>query len=125
MGTAQKKILIVDDNELALVAAREILTKGGYRVVTVDTPFELDRIIALEKPDLMLIDVGMPMLSGEELVDATKRHRLDACPIVFFSGRPAAELDALAKKHGVAGYIEKQALKDLLSSVARFLKAKA
>ena len=71
----RKLILIVDDNELNLKLLRDVLQLEGYRTVEAATAGSaLERAVA-EPPDLVLMDVGLPDLSG---VDAL--HRLRAAP---------------------------------------------
>ena len=103
-------IVIVDDSELTLDRVRSILEKAGHRVVTVNSPFGTSAAIVREKPDLVLIDVAMPALSGDVLVSiARRRAGSEATKIVLHSSANATELSAKAVACGANGFIQKTA----------------
>jgi DNA-binding response OmpR family regulator len=109
------KILVVDDSDLCRDLTRMMLEDYGYTVVTLES-------LGREKPDLVLLDVSMPALSGNQIVEVTRQHKLHRCPIVLFSDRPTGELSALARDCGAAGFIAKTSNAHLLAeSVGRFL----
>lgn len=107
MSRPRKKILIVDDSPLIRGAVAEMLGEQGFDVVCVSSPFGFSHTLAEEKPDLVLMDVNMPALRGDKLVEVARRGALHKCPIVLFSDRPDAELAKLAKDCGASGYIRK------------------
>jgi two-component system chemotaxis response regulator CheY len=93
-------------------------------VVTVSSPFGLSSALLREQPDLALVDITMPGLQGDKLVEIVMRHhdRTRQCPIVLYSDRPSDQLQALAKSCGAAGFIRKTGDEALLArSVRRFL----
>jgi len=104
-------ILVIDDDvDIAGTTAR-LLTSHGYNVRTHDRGFNSTNLIDQVRPKLVLLDVNMPFLSGDQLVDVIKRYRnLAHIPIVFFSSNDEATLRDLVAEHGVAGYIPKSAL---------------
>jgi DNA-binding response OmpR family regulator len=118
----KKKIVLLDDSDLIRDLVRETLEQHGYEVVDTATPFGFSNLLRREKPDLALLDVTMPTLRGDKLVQIAIQHGV-VCPIVLFSDRPAAELDAMAKAVKAAGYIRKTGdMDEVVRSVARFLK---
>ena len=87
------RILAVDDDGDALALVREILEATGATVVTADSgQHALD---AMERitPDILLADVGMPQMSGFELIDRVRRS--DRHPEI--RNIPAAALTAFAR----------------------------
>src|SRR6478735_4749704 len=117
-----KKILVVDDSDLCRDLTRMMLEDRGYVVVTLDSGLGLSRALGREKPDLVLLDVTMPAVSGTQIVEVTRQHKLHRCPIVLFSDRPPNELSVLARNCGAAGFIPKTSDADsLAASVGRFL----
>jgi CheY-like chemotaxis protein len=107
-GARARLVLIVEDDKTTgdlLVSA--INDQRGYRAVTVasadDALNELGRI----DPDLMLVDIRMPGMSGLDLYDRVRADpRFRSLPIVFETGtgrEHAAELRA----RGIATYIKK------------------
>jgi DNA-binding response OmpR family regulator len=117
-----QKILVVDDSDLCRDLTRMMLEDHGYVVVTLESGLGLSRALGREKPDLVLLDVTMPALSGTQIVEVTRQHKLHRCPIVLFSDRPPNELSVLARNCGAAGFIPKTSDADILvQSVGRFL----
>ncbi len=102
------KIIIIDDSEIVLEAARLALEEAGFSVTTLDTPFDLAVVVAREKPDLILLDVMMPLVAGETVHGILKRREaLKGIPVLFHSDRPESELQALVERTGALGYIPK------------------
>ncbi len=118
-------ILMVDDSSICLEAAAMMLEDGGFDVLTVDSPFKLSSELDRQDPDLVLVDVGMPGLSGDKLVEMTRRTHAGGkrCPIVLYSDRSLRELRQLAEECGASGAIPKSAdAATLLREVQRFLQ---
>src|SRR6185503_12358169 len=117
-----QKIMVVDDSDLCRDMTRMMLEDFGYEVVTLDSGLGLSRALGREKPDLVLLDVSMPAVSGHQIVAVAQQHKLHRCPIVLFSDRPAVELSTLARDCGAAGFIAKTSnAHSLAQSVQRFL----
>jgi CheY-like chemotaxis protein len=105
----RKRIVVVDDSAICLEATAMMLEEAGYEVVTVDSPFALSSTMTREAPDLVLVDIGMPGLAGDKLVEITLRNqeRGRLCAIVLHSDRPEHDLLGLARACGASGYIRK------------------
>lgn len=103
------KVMIIDDSPLVLEVAREALVALGCNVVALDTPLGVPIIAGNEKPDLILVDVQMASMNGEQVVKGLKaRARLPAgTRILLFSDRPSAELEEAASRCGADGFIRK------------------
>jgi DNA-binding NtrC family response regulator len=122
MSRRRAKILIVDDSQIMREFVQTILADEGYEVIGLDSPTGFSRTLVQEKPDLVLMDVSMPALSGDKLVEIALRSGLHHCPIVLYSDRTDAELAALADECGAAGYIRKSQDPSLLGlKIRRFL----
>ena len=103
----REKILVIDDNQTVLVAIRAILEDAGFEVATADRAIGASAIVIREKPDLVLMDLVMP-LSGSVIVSIMRSHStLKDTKVVMFSSRPLEELKAAAEKCGADGYIQK------------------
>src|SRR5687767_1646654 len=121
--TRRWKILLVDDSDLALELAKMKLEEAGYAVVTLNSPFGFSATFRAERPDLVLLDVSMPALQGDRLVQIARRHWSShppsragvlgtppkRCPIVLYSDRPARELRSIALNCGADAYVAKNA----------------
>ncbi len=102
------KILVIDDSETALSIARRTLEAAGYTVLTSNSALRLPAIVHSEKPDLILLDVEMPALRGDQVLELTKLFDfLQKSPIVLHSSKPEEELRELVGRSGASGYIKK------------------
>ena len=119
------RVVIIDDSEVALELAAGALRLAGMQVPTLDSPIGSSVAIMSVHPDLVLIDVTMPALSGEKVVEILKRMRsLAGVKIVLHSDQEPAELAAAVKRCGADGYICKTKDRErLVADVLRFAKA--
>jgi CheY-like chemotaxis protein len=107
---AQGKILVIDDDEKVLAIAKRNLESAGYQVLTSNSALKMPQIVQREKPDLVLLDVEMPALSGEHVLDlATLFDFLRATPIVIHSSKSEEDLQSLVARSQAKGYIRKTA----------------
>jgi DNA-binding response OmpR family regulator len=90
-------ILIVDDDLFANTLIRFVLSKAGFEVETTDNPLGAFQMIQEREPDLLILDVMMPYMSGFEFA---KRLRDDGyeIPFMFMTAQDALE----SKLHGYA-----------------------
>lgn len=118
---ASPTVLVVDDSAVMLEATSLTLEDAGYRVVTLDNPLILPSVVRQEHPDLILLDVNMPMIRGEDVAAIIRRMGVDVskCVVLFSDAR---DLDAVTARAGAAGFIPKSSSPEELSAaVARFL----
>lgn len=102
------KLMIVDDDPAALEIASSALAKSGYEVVTRGSPIGTSVAIRREGPDVVLLDVNMPGLSGDRLVRLVNPNPNSPWPVVvLYSGMPQDQLRELARSCGASGAIEK------------------
>jgi DNA-binding response OmpR family regulator len=119
----KRKILILDDSPLVREMVDIALSEHGYEVVGLASPFDFAAALRREQPDLVLMDVTMPALAGDKVVEFARRYSTDSCPIILFSDRSESELARLASQCGADGYIGKTWGADALPSrVAKFLR---
>jgi CheY-like chemotaxis protein len=102
------KILIVDDDPIALEVARERLEDAGYTVVTRESALGTSSAILNERPDLVLLDVNMPALKGDSLAHLLRETvRQTGTRVVLYSASSRASLIDLARECGAAGAVQK------------------
>ncbi|MBV1862371.1 MAG: response regulator [Nannocystaceae bacterium] len=119
-------IMIVDDDPLILRALSRALVARGYNVVTHDSGFGLSGVVREHDPDLLLLDVNMPGLSGDGALSTLRamaaRFGTTPVPVVLHSGLPEQELRSLARACGAKGHICKPAPNGkLLETIQRVL----
>jgi len=118
-------ILIIDDSKTSLAFVSKALRQAGHNPVPVDNPFAVPGVVMREKPDAFLVDLFMPSLSGEKVVEFLReRHLIDAAPVIFYSDQPQAELEAAARRCGANGAVRKSAdPEELVRSIEAVLAA--
>ena len=99
------RVLAVDDDPQALRYVRDALLKSGYTPVVTGDPEEALRLVAEEKPDLVLLDLMLPGTDGIELM----KDILGAgdVPVIFLSAYGRDELIARAFDMGAVDYVVK------------------
>lgn len=102
----RQRILIVDDDPTHLASTRGLLEAEGYEVFTHDQPFGSTNVIMSVNPDLVLLDVNMPGLSGEKLVDVYRANaRTRNIRIVLHSSNDEDTLRESARRLKLDGYV--------------------
>jgi DNA-binding response OmpR family regulator len=108
------KILVIDDNQTVLVATRAILEDAGFEVVTADRAIGASAIVVREKPDLVLMDLVMP-LSGSAIVSIMRSHSmLKNIKVIMYSSQPLEALKAAAEECSADGFIQKSSSPEIL-----------
>jgi CheY-like chemotaxis protein len=102
------KVLVVDDDLFVLRVAERRLTGAGYDVAVRLHPLGTSRAIAEESPDVVLLDVEMPALSGDALANVL-RQRCAHVAVILHSARTEEALAAIALSVGAVGWIRKTA----------------
>lgn len=120
---SKAKILVIDDDDKALALAKRQLEAAGYEVITSESALKLPVMVQREKPDLVLLDVEMPALRGEHVLElSTMFDFLRTVPIVLLSGKSEEELQEIVSKSNARGYIRKSANPlSLVQQVERFV----
>lgn len=109
-GEKGRKVLIVDDSDIQLYFEERVLLRAGFEVRTASSLDRFDEILAAWQPDIVLTDVQMPDIRGDDLCRALKqRMGTIQTPVVLFSSMPETELAVLARRCNADGYLSKQA----------------
>lgn len=111
-----KKIVIIDDCKLTLVVARDILENAGYEVATASATIEANPLVFCSNPpDLILVDVEMPLLNGKQTVGFLKsRESTKDIAVLMTSAKTREELSVIAKEVGADGFVCKPLLPQVL-----------
>jgi len=119
-----RKIIVVDDSEIVRELAREMVQGAGGKVLLLDSPLGLTNTMRAERPDLVLIDIQMPALSGTEAVALLlKQQRAYRCPLILYSDRSEDELRRLTRESGASGFIRKSGDADaFVKAIAQFIE---
>ena len=122
MTRNKKKILVVDDDELHLYTTKELLQDEHIEVTTHKGWLGVTNVVRSLQPDLVLLDINMPALSGDKLAGLIKPYcEAMKTPIVFHSSNDEDSLRESVATHGVQGYICKGNIADLRKKVNQYL----
>jgi CheY-like chemotaxis protein len=87
-----KRILVVDDDEMVLMALGELLKPEGYEVQTVSSGEEALKLLDENGYDLLMFDLIMPVMDGYELCRrARQKEKYKETPIVFLTAKSRDE----------------------------------
>jgi DNA-binding response OmpR family regulator len=117
-------ILHVDDDKLAVELVGSFLNRMGYRVISSRSPF-LAPLLTGYHPDLLVLDVQMPLLTGDHVLKLMRERQFHAgLKVIFYSAMSEEELRVMAGESAVHGYVSKeQGLPALLTAIRTVLAA--
>jgi two-component system cell cycle response regulator DivK len=118
-----QRILVVEDQEDNRRIIRDLLTTAGYELIEAPDGEAGVRLADTERPDLILMDVQLPVLDGHE---ATRRIRqnpaLAPIPIIVVTSYALSGDEARAMAAGADGYVAKPfSPRQLLATIRNFL----
>jgi two-component system response regulator AtoC len=98
--------MIVDDERLVRWSLRQKCEEWGYHVIEADAGEPALKLAQHESPDLVLLDVRMPDLSGIEVLDQLKKNG-DACAVIMITADPQLDDVKAALKLGAYDFVGK------------------
>ncbi|MGA9526035.1 MAG: response regulator [Myxococcaceae bacterium] len=101
------RVIVIDDSEILLNVSVSALRAAGLDAVGASDLASLDQALAAGPVDLVLVDVNMPEMFGDDVVEFLKSQRQLKAKLLLFSDVPEPELDQRAKNSGADGYISK------------------
>jgi CheY-like chemotaxis protein len=102
---AEKDILVVDDDPDLLQLVRMVLTNNGYSVRTADNGSQALEAVARRMPDLILLDMRMPVMNGWEFARELRARHERIPPLMVVTA--AEDAAARASEIGARGFIAK------------------
>ncbi|MDR0387639.1 MAG: response regulator [Treponema sp.] len=102
-----KRVILVDDNPVNLMVGANIL-QGLYQVSTVSSGEKLFRILDTVKPDMILLDIDMPVMNGFDIIQRLKAESRTAdIPVIFLTADNNIDYEARGFALGAADFIIK------------------
>lgn len=118
-----KLVLVVDDSPTIRKIVEVTLRREGYRVNTCDNAMKALASVADDPPDLVLLDVMLPVMDGYKVCKIIKNRHRDM-PVVMLSSKDGFFDKARGKMAGSTHYITKPfEPRDLVAVVARYTRA--
>lgn len=118
-----KKILIVEDNDLNLKLFKDLLEAHGYETIEIRDGLEAVPIVKRHRPDLILMDIQLPEISGLDITKKIKADK-DICDIPIIAVTAFAMKDDEEKilRAGCQSYISKPiSIVSFLDTIRKFL----
>src|SRR5689334_9079745 len=121
------KVLLVEDNKLTRMATERMLAKSGYLVVSAKDGEEALQMARQERPDVVLLDMMLPKLSGPQVLHGLKAiPETTTIPVVVLTGLSQKNETRLLED-GASAFVEKSAFLDrpelLLSAIRQAFRA--
>jgi two-component system, cell cycle response regulator DivK len=118
------RILIVEDQEDNRTILRDLLASAGFDLLEAADGEEGVRMAGAHRPDLILMDIQLPVIDGYE---ATRRIKADAAlraiPVIAVTSYALSGDDEKARRAGCDGYVTKPfSPRQLLATVRRYLE---
>lgn len=121
------KVLIVDDDAQLLHMVGMMLERGGHTPILVEKPEEAVSRIRDEEPDVLIVDVMMPTMSGHDLTrEIRETEGLEELPVLVLTARSQAIDREAALESGADEYLSKPVLpKELMERLDNLLSQPA
>jgi len=118
-----KTVLIVEDNEDNRLIYSQYLAHGGFRVLEAANGAEGIDVARRERPDIVLMDISMPVMDGLAATRALKADEdLRAIPVIALTAHAMASDEAMAREAGCDGYISKPVMpREVRAEVERWI----
>jgi len=122
MSNIRKKIMLVDDDGSSRQQGRSIL-KDSYEVFPLPSAHKLFEVLEVFLPDLILLDIHMPVVDGFETIKRLKSDKHYAhIPVIFLTSSSDKETVLKGGSFGAAGYVTKPfTASELFSHIERCL----
>jgi two-component system cell cycle response regulator DivK len=118
-----KRILVVEDQDDNMQILRDLLGSVGYEIIEARDGAEGVKAAKAERPDLILMDIQLPVLDGYEATRQIKADtELRAIPIVVVTSYALSGDEAKARDAGCDGYVPKPySPRQLLAKIKQYL----
>ncbi|MFO7675794.1 MAG: response regulator [bacterium] len=126
MHETSRRVLFFEDEAPAQLLVGDILRSAGYEVTSVARGVDVLREVRERPPDIVISDLNVPGLDGNQVISMLRRSGSFEGPIVVLSGRSRDEDKREAFEAGAQAYLCKPVNRaELLDTVARLLAAPA
>ena len=112
------RVLVIDDDEIALTAIGDVLEQAGFEVHAMISPVGATQVIASERIHAAVIDLHMPLMSGDWLVSLVRSwDQFRDLPVVLISASSAKTLEEVARQLPDVPVVTKDSMRRMLASV--------
>jgi CheY-like chemotaxis protein len=115
----KRRILLLEDSEDLRVLLTRHLTSAGYEVLSAEDAVEAGRLVVERSPHLIIADIQLPYMNGDEFVAALRADpAVRDIPVIFLS--VDRQLEAHARRLGAVAYFDKNVSSERLLEVVDF-----
>jgi two-component system response regulator EvgA len=100
-------ILVIDDSKTVVTAISQALKGEGYAVHTAENFISIPKVIDLHAPEVIVLDLNMPALSGEQVGRFLQRYNYQG-KIIIYSGERPERLASTAQTLGASAWVSKE-----------------
>ncbi len=124
MSSETKTIMIVDDDDVISTIADLGLKRAGFNTVKCSSGMACLESLMFYTPDMILLDVEMPMMSGIQTLEIIKSNdNIKDIPVMFLTGSTDTGTVKAARSLGAVGYVVKPFVpQELVDKVKDILK---
>lgn len=125
MSFEEKTILVIEDDRFLRKVYESKLPKEGFKILVMPNGKEGLAALKKERPDLVLLDLIMPIMTGFEVLEAVKKDKkLSNIPILVMSNLGQEEDIARAKSLGAVDFLIKSnlSIKEVVEKIKFYLK---
>jgi len=122
------KVLLVEDSRFLRASTERVLTAAGYQTICAGDGEEALRLARQHSPNLILLDIMLPKMSGPDVLKALKKDAATAAiPVMMLTSLSHKNAKAM-EKDGAAGFFEKsdamlgKGPESLVAAVEKMLK---
>lgn len=119
------EILIVEDNMINLLLLKTLLLKKGYSIITSTNGKEAVDLLSSATPDIILMDINMPVMNGYEASIAIRNSdsRINSIPIIAVTAEMHPDTRVKCIEAGMNDYVPKPIdMDELIESIKKFVK---
>lgn len=106
MQLEQQLVLVVDDEVAVADLLEDALSLGGYQTLRATNGMEALRLVREKSPDLLLLDINMPLMNGFEVLERL-RERGNDTPVLFLTARDDRDDELHGLQLGADDYVTK------------------
>ena len=123
-ATMSKTILVVEDQEDNRQILRDLLGSAGFRMIEAHDGEQALTVARSERPNLILMDIQLPILDGYEATRSIKRDpELKHIPVIAVTSYALSGDEERARAAGCDGYVGKPySTRHLLAKIGQFLE---
>lgn len=127
-GRGMTKILLVEDSKFLRMAMERALARAGYEVIAAEDGVQAIETVQKEKPDLILLDMLLPKMGGQDVLAQLKKNPATAGIAVVACTGLSQKNEARLKHDGICAFLDKSQLGldkgsgHLLAAVAGILR---